>query len=210
MNGRLFTNLQIRTASFYKNECIHKKFDFLKSFKRWQDRAAIIENHILFFNNELSNEVSKKCKFSEVGVDADVISCLTDESKTQCKVKSSTTIDKANVTISDGRHDSVTDIEFERNAKVEFLPILVHFKFSNVRTYRADHCSIRTITNRNFEHLTKLQNLSLANNKIEMIQRQTFEGLERLTMIRLSNYFEFFYKRIFHHQATCICIYLCC
>lgn len=194
MNGRLFANLQIRTASFYRNECIHKKFDFLKSLKRLQGRAAIIENHTLFFNNELSSEVSKKCGFYEVGVEVDEISCLTDENKTQCRVKNSTVIDKANVTISDGRQDSVTDIEFEKNTKVEFLPILVHFKFSNVRTYRADHCSIRSITNRNFEHLTKLQNLSLANNQIEMIQRQTFEGLVRLTMIRLSNYFDLLKK----------------
>lgn len=178
MNGQLFAALNLGTANFEGNECIDINFSHADL-----QPISIVSNEFLL-------EVSKKCKFPEF-TESNEISCLENKfcggnSTVCCSFNNSSIINSTNFYISDRRHDGVNYISFSPNSKVEFLPISVFLKFSNVRTYNADHCSIQEVSKLNFEHLLKLQVLSLTYNRIKSIKHDTFTGLASLKKIMLS------------------------
>lgn len=179
MNGKAFKGLELTTATLSGNECIDK------NYLNFQLREPVAKDLLL--------EVSQNCGFTESAI-KNKISCLKDDCgydrKTVCcSFGDISEIDSKDFFVSDRRHDGVTDINFNRNPKIKFLPISVFLKFSNIRTYNAERCAIQEISKRNFEHLLELQTLNLAFNQIEIIKQDTFEGLSDLRTILLSNFF---------------------
>lgn len=181
MNGQAFKSLRLHDAILVGNECIDANYS-----RKNESPLEVVAIEFLL-------EVSKKCGFIERPPKKNQISCLKDDCDDDygnvcCNFDDTTVINSADFSISDGRNDDVSDISFDKNSKIEFLPITVFLKFSNVRTYNADNCLIKEISIRNFEHLFKLEVLSLAFNQIKIIQHDTFEGLNKLESISLSKY----------------------
>lgn len=176
MNGQVFKGFQLLEVRLGGNECIdsysHPKVD----------------------KKEFLSEVSKKCGFAEIKSRRNQISCLyhTIQFKTHfvfCVFKNSSVINSTDFFISDRRHDGVNSISFHANSKIEFLPVSIFLKFSNVQSYDADRCSIQEISKKNFEHLLKLRSINLSFNRIKTIKHDTFERLPKLETILLSNFF---------------------
>lgn len=172
INSQVITGFPtLRELRLKNNDCINKDFLFMPVLN-------------------VSVEVSNQCGFMEVAVDdGNKIGCSSDwkqKAEKRCLVESSSLINAANFTFSNSRDDKIIEIRFDLNKKVELLPILVHFKFSNLVSYVADNCAIGDIIKLNFEHLTRLRNLNLTHNRIEKIRRDIFDGLLELRTIWLS------------------------
>lgn len=181
MNGYVFNDLPLYDAHLGENECISTVY-------------SRNENPPVEADNEFLLEVSTKCGFTERPAGKNQISCLREDCGRKrnivcCSFEKSLVINSRDFFISDRREDGVTHIILNQNSKIEFLPILVFLKFSNVQTYKADRCSIREVAKINFEHLPRLQVLNLAFNRIETLRHDTFKGLLALRNISLSNIF---------------------
>lgn len=70
-------------------------------------------------------------------------------------------------------------------AKVTALPNDFDNRFPNLEKYNASSCSIKSISNENFEEMTNLKYLYLDNNRIETIAGETFTDLDALLIIHL-------------------------
>lgn len=103
----------------------------------------------------------------------------------ECKMTENTTIDKANVTISNEDHTVVT-LSFSDNKKISYLPVNVAESFWNLWEYTAQDCSIKELFKANFAGLRDVHTLLLFNNQIELIYSDTFEDMRGLQMIFLS------------------------
>lgn len=97
-------------------------------------------------------------------------------------------IKSTEVSISEG-DNQIDGINFSENKNILFLPVLVHEKFPNVIAYYAFHCSIREISKKNFEKLSRLEDLNLNSNQIEIIRSDTFEDLVALQQLHISEGF---------------------
>lgn len=75
------------------------------------------------------------------------------------------------------------NVAFEK--EVTDLPNDFDNRFPNLETFNASSCSIKSISNENFERMTNLKYLYLDNNQIEAIAGDTFVGLSALVMIHL-------------------------
>lgn len=193
MNSQVFKGLKLNEAMLKGNECIDRN------------------SHDNIVGKNFLTEVSKKCGFTESKPSKNKMSCLkiTFQFTTTfifCSCcKNSSAINSPDFFISDRRHDGVNRIDLRNNPKLEFLPVSIFLKFSNVQTYDADRCSIREISKNNFEHLLKLESLNLSFNRIKIIKHNTFEGLPKLERILLSNVFKTaftfsFSQEFFHRQ----------
>lgn len=186
MNGRAFKNLPLEHFFVDKNECIDSSY-YYSPYIHPNFTSADVEKS----KQDLISEISKKCAFTERNFGKNQISCLKEECNGRqnnvcCSFDNSSAISSTDFSISDRRHDGVTDMNLNQNPKIEYLPILFFLKFSNIQTFNAESCKIREISKKNFEHLLKLQDLNLAFNRIESIKRDTFEGLLELKKISLS------------------------
>lgn len=85
--------------------------------------------------------------------------------------------------------NQIDGIDFSENKRIVFLPILVHETFPNLIGYYAFHCSIREISKKNFDKLSRLEDLNLNSNHIERIKSDTFEDLVSLTQLHISGVF---------------------
>lgn len=102
-----------------------------------------------------------------------------------CYFNKSTVIDVNNVTIGDLENGYVHGISFFRNEKIKFLAVKVYEKFRNLREYSAGYTSIKEVSALNFEKLSSLEILNLEGNKIESIPDDIFQGLYKLSKIKL-------------------------
>lgn len=94
-------------------------------------------------------------------------------------------IKSTQVTISES-DNQIDGINFSENRNILFLPVLVYKKFPNLIAYYAFHCSIREISKKNFEKLSRLEDLNLNSNQIERIRSDTFEDLVALQQLHIS------------------------
>lgn len=95
-----------------------------------------------------------------------------------------TSISEAGVTFST-LDESVLGIFVNNNEAVSFLPEKVNEKFPNLLGYCVQRCSIKEISKKNFEQLTKLKILYLHDNQIEKIGSETFGDLKDLEQLFL-------------------------
>lgn len=80
---------------------------------------------------------------------------------------------------------SIIGLYFDNNKKIVYLPVKVHRIFPNLIEYRAENCSIREISKKNFEKLYKLRTIILEYNQIEKVSSNTFADLPLLLYIGL-------------------------
>jgi hypothetical protein len=69
------------------------------------------------------------------------------------------------------------------NKNIHYLPVEIYKSAPNLFSIGAPHCSIKTISKKNFEKLAKLEFLWLFNNEIEVIPAGAFEDLVSLKKI---------------------------
>lgn len=171
MNGDLFKRLpKLKAVNLVSNECINKKF----AEYRLQSLVRVVTNKCGFIETETGD--------NEVGCTA-IEPCR--ELTTCCRMTSP--INSSDFTISDQKNEEVKGIYFVRNTAIEFLPVFVYQKFPNLQGYAAYNCSIREISKKNFERLTRLVNIFLLGNKLEKIPSDTFDDLINLEVINLGN-----------------------
>lgn len=170
MNGDLFKRLpNLKSVNLVSNECIDKKF----AEYRLQSLVRVVSN---------------KCGFTETGTETDnEVYCTAIESCREldrcCRMTSP--INSSDFSIADRKDEEVKGIYFVENPAIEFLPIFVYQKFPNLQGYAAYNCSIREVSKKNFERLTRLVNIFLLGNKLERIPSDTFDGLINLEVINI-------------------------
>lgn len=128
--------------------------------------------------------VEPKIRRNEVG--CIVTNCIDDELFDCCVFGDSTIIDSRDFSISNAPGYEVLHLHIRETPSVAFLPILTCFKFPNLESYQADNCNIGEISKMNFVSLESLLEINLAGNRIEMVPKNTFEGLDVLETIFLS------------------------
>ena len=128
------------------------------------------------------------------GVLADQVSCEKIENRSwalgnfkTCYMDKTTAINSADNTIA-SRDESVEGLWLQSNNKIKFLPIEVSKKFPNLLGIDAYSCSLTTISKANFKGLSKLRGLYLANNQIEKIRSDVFDGLVALEALSLGKF----------------------
>lgn len=94
------------------------------------------------------------------------------------------TIDPCHCVVPERRGDVIQfNVAFQE--KVISLPIDFDDRFPALQVYNASTCSIKSISNENFEDMRFLEKLYLDNNQIETIEADTFSGLSALVMVHL-------------------------
>lgn len=141
----------------------------------------------------MHQQVTTQCGFPEPKkreneVGCAIKNCIHRDMADCCIFENSTTIDSPDFLISNAHDYEVLNLFIGGSSDVSFLPIYVNFKFPNLGTYHADHCNIGEISSMNFANLTKIREISLAGNRIEMVLKNTFEGLVLLEKINLSGF----------------------
>lgn len=81
---------------------------------------------------------------------------------------------------------NVTGLDLEQNKKIEFLPVGLHLVFPQLYVLDGSKCSIKEVTKVNFHGLKDLSHLWLRDNKIKLIESETFRGLDSLIHLDLS------------------------
>lgn len=107
-------------------------------------------------------------------------------SKKCCYLNENTVISAVNFTVADLEHGEVDGILFNDNKDVGYLPVEVYKKFPNLVYFWASNTSIKEISALNFDRLSSLDYLGLANNQIEFVPNFCFESLIRVEYINLS------------------------
>lgn len=124
-------------------------------------------------SNELKCDAVKSHNYYNVGV-----------LKT-CFVQTKTAILVDTVTFAQ-KDETIKALDLLNNLQISFLPIKVFENFPQLVTYKAEQCSIKSLSNTNFVKLHELKQLRLGGNKIESIGDNTFEGLIALEYLDLS------------------------
>jgi Leucine-rich repeat (LRR) protein len=78
-------------------------------------------------------------------------------------------------------------LTFMENKKVSYLPIKVYKNFPNLIAINAFNCSLRTISQGNFEKLKELQYIGLSYNFLSFIPPNTFQNVTKLKYLFISN-----------------------
>lgn len=182
MNGLVFKFLpSIKSLSLTSNVCISKNFENTTA-------------------QSISDEVNKSCNFEEEAIiDNSGLMCEAISTAVQgndivtipgefCLLNGITVIDKRGETFYPMPDQQAIGLLFENNKKIEYLPVKVHRAFPNLADYRAEECSIREISRKNFEKLDKLRIVMLGNNQIEKVPSDTFAELPLLLYLGLREY----------------------
>lgn len=106
-----------------------------------------------------------------------------------CYMRAKTIINKANMELAKNNETYIDVINFNKNKKIEFLPVKVHEIFPHLDTYLAFGCSIRNISKSNFEGLVELTDVVLGRNQIEVVPKDTFEGLTKLVYLDFCKFY---------------------
>lgn len=103
-----------------------------------------------------------------------------------CYLNETTAINAINATFAGPQNYYIDAILFRDNKKIQFLPVNVYKKFTNLVIYLAGWTSVRKISAVNFVRLSNLEWLDLHKNNIEFIPDDCFQGLNKLNHIDLS------------------------
>jgi Leucine rich repeat len=86
------------------------------------------------------------------------------------------------------RDDLISVLLFRSNPNINFLPVDIAEAYPGLRHYNASSCSINFISKSNFWNLNSLEDLDLSRNFITNIHADTFDGLNSLETLILSEY----------------------
>lgn len=103
-----------------------------------------------------------------------------------CFLNGTTEIREENVEFGGLENFSVNVILLDGNQKIEFLPVNIFKKFSNLEIYLARRVSIKKVLALNFVGLVKLRLLDLSYNEIEFVPDECFQDLKSVEVISLS------------------------
>lgn len=92
-----------------------------------------------------------------------------------------------NTIISEKKTEWTKGLTFSENKKISYLPVKVYKSFPNLVGYNAYNCSLRTVSQGNFERLKELQYITLSQNFLSFIPPNTFQNLTKLKYLFLSN-----------------------
>lgn len=172
MNGQAFANLpNLKELFLFYNYCIHETFFGDGFLKR---ASAKISSHCGFEEFVTKTVACESYRIYDVFV--------------YCVMNRKTVIAASSVAVDDLRDEEVEGIIFHDNKKVEFLPYKIYVQLPNLIHYWAARCSIKHITNQNFEKLNRLKTIDLASNQIQKLSGNTFQGLGNLQNIDLSEF----------------------
>jgi hypothetical protein len=107
-----------------------------------------------------------------------------------CFMQTSTTIATEGVLIS-LRDPYITELNFNLNHKISFLPVRVHKAFPSLINYMAAGCSLKSIGRESFKNLNNLRVLLLQSNQITTIYNDTFTDLLSLEYLDLGKKINF-------------------
>jgi hypothetical protein len=79
----------------------------------------------------------------------------------------------------------ILGLRLSENKNIVYLPEKVSHSLPNLLVFEATSCSVKNISNKNFNGLNKLSLLSVSINQIEKIASDTFEGLVALEALFL-------------------------
>ena len=96
-------------------------------------------------------------------------------------------VDSEGFTIASSRDKEMKALSIENNKKVKFLPENIADLYLELVAYHVQECSIHTVNDKHFKGLTKLEDLSLSNNEIELIARDSFKDLTNLEKLNLAH-----------------------
>lgn len=116
-----------------------------------------------------------------------------------CFMDEKTVINATNFVVGDPKDDDVGGIKFDENKNMEYLPYNIYMQLPNLVIYQASKCSIKGISKKNFEKLSRLKAIDLSFNQIQKISGNTLRGLESLTRFELSELF----NHRFHMNRLC-------
>lgn len=129
---------------------------------------------VAFANAEASGLVCEK-----------VDKCFIEDIHSCCYMDKTTIIATRNTKLAIPKDETLQGVNFADNPKIEFLPNEIYKEIPNLIHYHAFNASIREISKKNFQNLDKMEYLYLTLNKIERVDRDTFEGLMELREVRL-------------------------
>lgn len=88
--------------------------------------------------------------------------------------------------IADTNYASLEVLYVRYQRSIDFLPVLVHESFPLLKFYFVINTSVQKICKKNFEEMSKLVQLYLLGNQIEVIKSDTFDDLISLRRIYIS------------------------
>lgn len=101
-----------------------------------------------------------------------------------CEMNYGTNIDSPDCSfVTSGEYTNLETINIIHQRNIEFLPVLVHKSFRNLKFYWIADTPVQKISKKNFEKLSELVLLHLESNQIEVIKSDTFDDLIAMTEI---------------------------
>lgn len=73
----------------------------------------------------------------------------------------------------------------QSNKYITALPENLNKVFSNLMTYDASGCGVRSLSKKNFEKMNKMETVLLNNNEIETVEDNTFEDCPQLKQVSM-------------------------
>lgn len=104
-----------------------------------------------------------------------------------CMLNENVTIDGSDFSFAVRDH-RIEVLFFSPNRNVQFLPVKVANFFPHLQHYRASFCFIKVVLKENFKRLSELTILDLSHNFIVAIHDDTFDDLQNVDVIDLSEY----------------------
>lgn len=105
-----------------------------------------------------------------------------------CFMSNTTVINSPAVVLGSEKDETIKWISFSTNKKIEYLPVSVSVKYTNLTCYMAYRCSIKAISRENFRDMSHLSLLYLYSNQIEEIKSETFLDLKKLSVLLLGKW----------------------
>lgn len=90
-------------------------------------------------------------------------------------------------TLSNLVNENVTVLRLQNNEKIKYLPQHVGDSFPNLVVIKAYGCAIKSVNKLNFNGLTKIRNIDLNKNQLEIIEENSFDDAVDLADIYLDD-----------------------
>ena len=178
---------------------LNQTIDFLQITDNFIFRISQI-TALLLITSQISNITSEKpiggynkeTKWSKLDIDLTTFTIKSDE---VISTKSTEVLAKES--------KCVKGFYFELNKHIEYLPIKVHEKFSNLVAYDGANLALKGIKYQNFEKLEELQYLTLKENQISYMSPDVFKDLTKLKYLILrSNELNYIDEELFKNLGN--------
>lgn len=123
-------------------------------------------------------EFSVKCTFKKIESEllGKLKTCVADQ-----------TIDSDYFVLETAIDTSIEQFFVKDNSEVKFLPERIGEKFPNLKVLSVSKCALTILREHYFKNMTKLKNLLLNHNQIEMIELDAFKDLKNVETLWLRN-----------------------